>query len=87
MLEQGKKKRVVACAFDWPGWDRSARIGADVLAVLAAYRPRYAKVAELAGFGAEFRATGDFEVVERLEGIGMTDYYGLSGRPRPRATR
>src|SRR6516164_8157819 len=22
MIEQGKKKRVVACAFDWPGWDR-----------------------------------------------------------------
>jgi hypothetical protein len=80
MLEQGKKKRVVACAFDWPGWDRSARIGEDVLAVLAAYRPRYARVAELAGFGAEFRATGELEVVERLEGIGMTDFYGLSGR-------
>jgi hypothetical protein len=80
MLEQGRKKRVVACAFDWPGWDRSARIGADVLAVLAAYRPRYAKVAELAGFGAEFAATGEFEVVERLDGIGMTDYYGVSGR-------
>ena len=81
MLEQGTKKRVVACAFDWPGWDRSARIGQDVLAVLAAYRPRYAKVAELAGFGAEFAATGGFEVVERLDGIGMTDYYGVSGRP------
>jgi hypothetical protein len=80
MLEQGKKKRVVACAFDWPGWDRSARIGEDVLAVLAAYRPRYAKVAELAGLGAEFAATGEFEVVERLQGIGMTDFYGLSGR-------
>ncbi len=80
MIEQGKKKRVVACAFDWPGWDRSARIGEDVLAVLAAYRPRYAKVAELAGFGAEFGATGELEVVERLEGIGMTDFYGLSGR-------
>ena len=80
MLEQGKKKRVVACAFDWPGWDRSARIGTDVLAVLAAYRPRYARVAELAGFGAEFRATGKLEVVERLEGIGMTDFYGVSGR-------
>jgi hypothetical protein len=80
MLEQGKKKRVVACAFDWPGWDRSARIGEDVLAVLAAYRPRYAKVAELAGFGATFRAAGDFTVVERLDGIGMTDYYGVSGR-------
>jgi hypothetical protein len=80
MIEQGKKKRVVACAFDWPGWDRSARIGTDVLAVLAAYRPRYAKVADLAGFGAEFAATGEFEVVERLDGIGMTDFYGLSGR-------
>jgi len=81
MLEQGKKKRVVACAFDWPGWDRSARIGHDVLAVLAAYRPRYAKVAELAGFGAEFGATGEFDVVERVDGIGMTDYYGVSGKP------
>ena len=80
MLEQGKKKRVVACAFDWPGWDRSARIGHDVLAVLDAYRPRYAKVAELAGFGAEFGATGELEVVERLDGIGMTDFYGVSGR-------
>jgi hypothetical protein len=80
MLEQGKKRRVVACAFDWPGWDRSARIGGDVLAVLAAYRPRYAKVAELAGFGAAFAAAGDFEVVEHVEGIGMTDYYGVSGR-------
>ena len=80
MLEQGKKKRVVACAFDWPGWDRSARIGQDVLAVLAAYRPRYAKVAELAGFGAAFGATGELEVVEHAEGIGMTDYYSVSGR-------
>ncbi|HKT04922.1 MAG TPA: hypothetical protein VJT31_35860 [Rugosimonospora sp.] len=48
MLEQGTTNRVVACAFDWPGWDRSARFGADVLAVLAAYRPHYARVAELA---------------------------------------
>ena len=80
MLEQGKKKRVVACAFDWPGWDRSARLGHDAVAVLASYRPRYAKVAGLAGFGAQFGATGAFEVVERLDGIGMTDYYGVSGR-------
>ncbi len=80
MLEQGKKKRVVACAFDWPGWDRSPRIGHDVLAVLASYRPRYAKVAEAAGLGAEFAATGELEVVEHLDGIGMTDYYGVSGR-------
>jgi hypothetical protein len=80
MLEHGKKKRVVACAFDWPGWDRSTRLGQDAVAVLAVYRPRYAKVAELAGLGSEFAAAGDFEVVEQVEGIGMTDYYGLSGR-------
>jgi hypothetical protein len=49
MIEHGKKKRVVACAFDWPGWDRSTKIGADALAVLAAYRHRYARLAQLAG--------------------------------------
>jgi hypothetical protein len=81
MVEQGKKKRVVACAFDWPGWDRSTKIGGDVLAVLDAYRPRYAKVAELAGYGTEFAAIGELNVVERLDGIGMTDYYGVSGKP------
>lgn len=81
MIEQGKKKRVVACAFDWPGWDRSAKIGGDVLAVLDAYRPRYARVAEVAGLGTAFATAGEFTVVERLDGIGMTDYYGLSGRP------
>ncbi|HVW80610.1 MAG TPA: hypothetical protein VHB69_06710 [Mycobacteriales bacterium] len=81
MLEHGKKKRVVACAFDWPGWDRSARVGHDPLEVLAAYRPRYAKVAEVAGYGEEFAAAGELQVVEEIAGIGMTDYYGLSGKP------
>jgi hypothetical protein len=81
MLEHGKKKRVVACAFDWPGWDRSARTGQDVLAVLASYRPRYARVAGLAGYGEQFGAAGDLEVVEEVGGIGMTDYFGVSGKP------
>ena len=80
MLEHGKKKRVVACAFDWPGWDRSARLGGDVLAVLESYRTRYQKVAAMAGFGAEFGSAGGLEVVEERDGTGMTDYYGLSAR-------
>jgi hypothetical protein len=80
MIEKGKKKRIVACAFDWPGWDRSTKIGEDVLVVLDAYRPRYARVADLAGLGSEFAAAGKFKVVEELDGIGMTDFYGLSGR-------
>jgi hypothetical protein len=37
---------------------------APVIAALAVYRCRYAKVAELAGLGSEFAAAGDFEVVE-----------------------
>ncbi|MEM7342135.1 MAG: hypothetical protein AAF467_26070 [Actinomycetota bacterium] len=80
MLESGKKKRIVASAFDWPGWDRSTTLRGDPLAVLESYRPRFAKVAELAGYGAEFARLGDLDVVEQVEGIGMTDYYGVSGR-------
>ncbi|HEY8988242.1 MAG TPA: hypothetical protein VIM39_04415, partial [Candidatus Limnocylindrales bacterium] len=80
MVERGKKKRVVACAFDWSGWDRSAKTEEDALRVLAAYRPRYAKVAALADLADEFGATGELTVVERVEGNGMTDYYGVSGR-------
>jgi hypothetical protein len=79
MVERGKK-RTVASAFDWPGWDRSARSDDAALAVLEAYRPRYARVAELAGLGREFEAAGELAVVERLEGTGMGDFYGVSGR-------
>jgi hypothetical protein len=81
MVEQGRKKPVaVATAFDWPGWDRSGKNEAEALKVLEAYRPRYARVAELAGLADEFRAAGKMAVVERLQGVGMTDFYGLSYR-------
>lgn len=82
MVEQGRK-RAVASAFDWPGWGRSAKgtsVEGDALEVLAAYRKRYAPVAERAGMGDEFAATGELEVVERLAGTGMGDFYGVSGR-------
>src|SRR5499427_11001106 len=79
MVEQGKKK-AVASAFDWPGWDRGGKSEDDALAVLATYRPRYARVATLARLADEFVATGDMEVVERVNGTGTTDFYGLSAR-------
>jgi hypothetical protein len=78
LLEQGKK-RAVASAFDWPGWGRSAKTGEGALEVLAAYRPRFARVAELAGYGDAFRATGDLVVVEDHPAGGMADFYGVSG--------
>ena len=80
MVEHGKKKRVVASAFDWPGWDRSTKLGGDAVAVLETYRPRYAAVADRAGYGPAFAQLGELRVVEEVEGIGMTDYYGVSGR-------
>ena len=79
MVEFGKKKRVVAVALDWPGWDRSARTEDEALRVFATYRLRYAKVAAVAGLADEFAAAGEVVVVERIAGIGMTDYYGMSG--------
>src|SRR5437773_3002553 len=79
MIERGKKK-TVASAFDWPGWDRSAKSEEEALSVLATYRSRYASVAELAGLSNEFRSTGTFEVVERLDGTGLTDFYGVSAK-------
>jgi hypothetical protein len=82
MVEQGKK-RAVASAYDWPGWGRSAKgVPAEdaALEVLAAYRPRYAPVADLAGLGDAFAATGAIDVVERLPGTGMGDFYGVSGQ-------
>lgn len=78
LLEIGRKKRTVAVAFDWPGWDRSAKTEAEALEVLERYRPRYAGVAERAGLGDEFAAIGGLDVVERRPGIGMTDFYGVS---------
>ena len=79
MVESGKKK-IVASAFDWIGWERNATSEADALALLATYRPRYAKVAELAGLADEFQAATDMTVVERVEGTGSTDFHGISMR-------
>ena len=80
MVEAGKKKRSVASAFDWPGWDRSGKTEAEALAVLETYRPRYATVADLAGLASAFAGAGELQVVERVPGLGMTDFYGLSMR-------
>jgi hypothetical protein len=79
MIELGRKKPVaVAVAFDWPGWERSGKSEEDALRVLDTYRARYARVAELAGVTEEFSGNDEPAVVERVEGIGMTDFYGLS---------
>jgi hypothetical protein len=76
-LELGKK-RVFACALDWPGWCRAGKDDELALAALAAYAPRYAVVAERAGIAFPARVGEHLEVVERLPGSASTDF-GLPG--------
>ena len=61
-------KRTFAVAADWPGWARSGKNEQAALENLAAYAPRYAKVAELP------KGATNFEVVERLKGNATTDF-------------
>ena len=78
-LEIGPKdKKVVAVAPDWPGLERGAKTATAAIEKLQAYLPRYAKVAKLAGMDAEFAATTDVDVVERYNGTGSTDFWGIS---------
>jgi len=74
-LETGQK-RVFACAVDRPGWCRSGKDEKLALEALEAYAPRYARVADEAGV--EFPKAIEFEVVERRDGSGGTDF-GVPG--------
>ena len=87
-LEVGKKK-VFACALDWPGWCRSGKDEELALEALAAYAPRYAVVAEHAGIAYPARVGEDLEVVERLPGSATTDFGApgeIAGADAERAT-
>ena len=78
-LEVGPKgKRVVAVAQDWPGLSRGAKTEADAIERLISYRPRYARVATLAGMDEAFSAATDVEIVEHYPGVGSTDFWGIS---------
>jgi hypothetical protein len=73
------KRVVFACAIQWPGWCRKGRSEEAALAELAAYAPRYAAVAGLAGvpFDACDAAPRAFVVAERVPGTATTDFGAL----------
>jgi hypothetical protein len=78
-LEVGPKdKKVVAVAPDWPGLERGAKTGEAAIDTLRSYLPRYANVAKLAGMHAEFASITSVDAVERYEGTGSTDFWGIS---------
>ena len=70
-LEVGGK-RAFASAADFPGWSRSGKNEAAALENLAAYAPRYSRVAKLAGVEVPKEPT--FNIVERLSGNATTDF-------------
>jgi hypothetical protein len=76
-LEVGGK-RTFASAADWPGWSRCGKDESLALENLAAYAPRYAKVAKLARM--ELPDEPAFIVVERMKGNATTDF-GAPGAP------
>ena len=78
VLAEFGKKKVVAAAFDWPGWERNGLSEDDAMRVLEGYRSRYASVAALAGLAAEFAEAGEPGIVERVEGSSTTDFFGIS---------
>lgn len=77
-VEKGGKK-TFASAADWPGWSRSGKDEQTALDALAAYAPRYARVAKLARVDFPDPAT-DFNVIERVNGSSSTDF-GVPGTP------
>jgi hypothetical protein len=70
-LECGRKK-VFACALDWPGWARSGRTEELAISALDDYGVRYTEVTDIAGLSLPPEA--GFEVVERLPGNASTDF-------------
>lgn len=82
IVENGPKgKKVVATAFDWPGLERNGKTEQEAIEKLEAYLPRYLKVAKRARLGKVFSEDGPIEVVERYDGTGSTDFWGISFAP------
>jgi hypothetical protein len=76
-LEAGKR-RVFACAVDWPGWCRAAKTEDAALSALAAAAPRYAPVCALAGISFDpSSAAAALDVVECVAGSTTTDFGAL----------
>jgi hypothetical protein len=69
-------KKAFATAVDWPGWSRSGKTEELALAALAAAAHRYATVAREAheSFSSMAGNVDAFEVIERTDGGGGTDF-------------
>lgn len=76
-------KRWVAVAADWPGLERGAKTEDEAVEKLGRYVPRYLPVAERAGLDAELAAQTEPTIIDRYQGTGSTDFWGISFAPSP----
>jgi antitoxin (DNA-binding transcriptional repressor) of toxin-antitoxin stability system len=80
-------QKTFATAADWPGWSRSGKTEELALEALAAYAPRYARVADADQLRfASHVEPGDLEVVERRAGSAGTEF-GVPSHPTDHDTR
>ena len=91
LVEQPTKgKRWVAVAADWPGLERGAKTEDEAVEKLVRYVPRYLPVAKRVRLGSELESQTDVDIIGRYQGVGSTDFWGISFAPvaaRPRAVR
>ena len=74
VLEVGKQKSF-ASAIDWPGWVRPGKKTTEAaIEELLSYRTRYNQVLRLAGIPAIHDPGDHLDVVETVQGTGVTDF-------------
>ncbi len=84
LVEQPTKgKRWVAVAADWPGLERGAKTEDEAIEKLGRYVSRYLPVATRVGLGAELAGQTEVDVIGRYQGVGSTDFWGISFAPSP----
>jgi hypothetical protein len=84
LVEQPTRgKRWVAVAADWPGLERGAKTEDEAVEKLARYVPRYLPVAKRARLDSELEAQTELEIIGRYQGVGSTDFWGISFAPSP----
>ena len=78
-VELGPKgKKYVAYAIDWPGLERNGKTREAALDHMDGYRARYATIARRAGYGDDFAAESATNVAIEYQGVGSTDFWGIS---------
>ena len=84
LVEQPTRgKRWVAVAADWPGLERGGKTEDEAIEKLGWYVSRHLPVATRVGLGAELAGQTEVDVIGRYQGVGSTDFWGISFAPSP----